>query len=194
MSSRLLLEKFYVLETPFTLPGACGTSNSNRALTKNLNAHFSEFKKIDADKRIPQVYNLTFTIAESTQKALKNLNANNYRTLLDLPYLYADILNFSTTWKTLQQLKNLMKENSFEKNDYLNFIRIFILKKNLKVRLAVNGFVKKLLSNISFLKEILRQRELKNVTIYDAKNILESIEIIQQIESKLPSSIGETKT
>lgn len=118
----LLVNKYYVFDKPFTLPGACGSSNSNRPTNKKLNQHFAEFKDINFDKRIPLVYNMPFTIAESTQKAFTNLGINKYKDLLDLPYLYVEFFIYSLNVEMLRKLLKLMSEQKFTFYQYLRFV------------------------------------------------------------------------
>ena len=122
----LIVNKFYVYSDPFTLPGACGASNSNLMALKITNRHLLEYKNIAADKRIPTIPNLTFSIAESTQRAFSNLNNTTLPKLLDLPALYVDFLFYSFSLKMLHYLCSLMKENKFSLPEYLKFLTLFI--------------------------------------------------------------------
>lgn len=118
----LLSDKYYVFDEPFTLPGACGSSNSNRSTKKNISEHFAEFKDINFDKRIPPVYNLAFTIAESTQKAFSNLGDTRFINLLDLPYLYVEFLVYSFNFGMFKILMKLMRQQHFTLLQYLRFL------------------------------------------------------------------------
>lgn len=124
----LTINTYYVLDMPFTLPGACGSSNSNRIPQKNFNKHFSEFKTIDIDPRIPTVYNLPFTITESTQKAFANLHNTYYPQLLDLPHLYYEFIIFDFNSDTFKKVWKLMKANKFSLKDYFVFSFLFFIK------------------------------------------------------------------
>jgi glycosyltransferase involved in cell wall biosynthesis len=160
----LLANKFYVYDAPFTIPGACGASNSNRSILKSISNHFSEFKIIVSDKRIPKVYNLTFTIAESTQTAFRNLNDITYSKLLDLPYLYADFLSYSFNIKMIKDLYRLMKENKFTAKDYIRLVK---------------NFVRKTLVKFRFIKKILIRYRVKGAVLYKSDNILEAMNILK---------------
>lgn len=124
----LLVNKYYVLNTPFTLPGACGSSNSNRTGNKKYNQHFEEFKNIYADERIPRRYNLAFTIAESTQKAFSNLNDEHYHKLLDLPYLYVEFMAYSFNIDMFKILLRFMRKQRFRFWQYIRFSWLLIVR------------------------------------------------------------------
>jgi glycosyltransferase involved in cell wall biosynthesis len=175
----LLANKFYVYDIPFTLMGVCGTSNSSRVFSKNYKNHFSEFKKIISDERIPNVYNLTFTIVESTQKAFKALNDTIYSQLLYLPYVYADFLCYSFNIRMIKDLHRLMRENKFTTKDYVSFIRNFIILFFSKRILGLGSrrLIKKILFSFKYLKKIISKRN-KKYTLYESNNILGAIDIL----------------
>jgi glycosyltransferase involved in cell wall biosynthesis len=175
----LLVNEFYIFDTPFTLPGSCGASNSNRAILKKINPHFLEFTKIDSDKRIPQVYNLTFTIVESTQKALSNLHDEKYSKLLDLPYLYADAFSYSFNIKMMKDLYGLMKENNFTKQQYFRFIKLYVCNQISACNTLLKSLIKRILINFGPLKSTIIKRNFKNLVLYKAANIFEAVDTIR---------------
>ena len=179
ISLGLIVNKFYVYEMPFTLPGACGASNSNRITSKIIKAHFTEFKNIVIDERIPEVYNETFTIAESTLKAFSNMNDVSYSKLLDLPHLYADLLSHSFNTKIVKDLYRLMYENKFSNKDYLKFSKLYFFKKIFDLKINLKVFIKKILYNSKYIKNTVLKSKEKKYALYESDNILEAIEILK---------------
>lgn len=179
ISFGLIVNKFYVYDMPFTLPGACGASNSNRITSKKIKAHFSEFKNIVIDERIPEVYNETFTIAESTLKAFSNMNDVSYPKLLDLPHLYADLLSSSFNVKIVKDLYRLMHENKFSNKDYLKFSKLYFFKKKFDLKVNLKVLVKFLLYNSKYIKNTVLKSKEKKYALYESNNILEAIEILK---------------
>lgn len=163
----LLVNNYYVFDKPFTLPGACGSSNSNRATTKKASEHFAEFKNITFDERIPPVFNLTFSIAESTQKALSNLGDTKFSKLLDLPYLYVGYMAHSFSLNTLKSLLKFMKKQNFTLGQYFRFAWL------LAVRISSFIFMK---SNLIFTK--LTPMNVKPKPAYPAADIAAAARII----------------
>ena len=153
LSFGLLVNKFYVYAVPFTLPGACGASNSNRSRKKSISMHFAEYTSIQQDRRIPAIYNLTFTIAESTQKAFSNLNDTVHAKLLDLPYLYADFLSYSFNGKMIKNLYRLMRESNFKGKDYFKFTRLFISRILSASKIKLKNFTKKTVYHSEYIKK-----------------------------------------
>ena len=174
----LLLDRFYVYETPFTLPGACGASNSNRSRSKTMKKHFEEYNLIEEDKRIPKVYYLTFTIAESTQKALHNSNNPAYSKLLDLPYLYADFLCYSFSIKMMKDLSRLMRENNFTAKDYLKFTRLYFSKIFAALIVKMKLLLKKILYSSAYIKKEILKRK-KDYALYESNNILAAVNLLK---------------
>jgi glycosyltransferase involved in cell wall biosynthesis len=183
----LLVDKFYVYSTPFTLPGACGASNSNRSRSKSMNLHFAEYKSIENDKRIPGVHYLTFTIAESTQKAFSNLNDTRYSKLLDLPYLYADFLSHFFNMKMIRELYRLMQQNKFRAKDYFKFTRLYFLKLISAFTFKVKGFAKTILYSSKYLKEMILKGK-QNYSLYDSNDILDAVNVLKTKDDSYLSS------
>lgn len=177
VSLGLIVNRFYFYDMPFTLPGACGASNSNRSSSKKIRAHFLEFKKISFDERIPEVYNDKFTIAESTQKAFSNMNDVAYPKLLDLPHLYADLLSYSFNTKIVKDLYRLMHKNNFSTKDYLKFSKIYFLKKIFDLEINLKIFAKKILYSSGYIKKAILKRK-ENYALYESNNILEAINVL----------------
>lgn len=170
----LEVTKYYVLDKPFTLPGACGSSNSNKSLKKNFSDHFSEFKKIDIDKRIPQHYNLTFTIAESTQVALKKLDDKKFSGYLDLPGLYGQFFSDSFSVPMFRLLLAKMKENNFNKKQYVAFAK----QSFKKIASTKTNEVKNLIKRIPFVKKWTDQKYANSILLYKCDTISEAVKLI----------------
>ena len=167
----LLVNSYVFLDEPFTMPGACGSSNSNRSLTATIKNHFNEFNRIDFDDRIPAVHNLTFSIAESTQKAFLNLNNTEYPKYLNLPYLYADFLVSDFSKNTRAELKRLMRENKFNTGQYLRFIKFAAIGKTLSMMTGAGKGIKKIL------RLVWPGATRSNVFSYKAADILAAVDM-----------------
>lgn len=85
----LLTNSYASINYPFTIYGACGKSNTNRAKNGKVVEHFKEFKHLNYPAFIPQVFNLQTSIAESMYCAFKNLGRQDLIANIDLPFLYA---------------------------------------------------------------------------------------------------------
>jgi len=174
----LLVNKFCVFDTPFTLPGACGASNTNKDAAKKDNGHFLDFGKITVDKRIPDFYNLTFSIAESTQKAFSNMNDFSYSKLLDLPNLYADFLSKSFNIRMIKKLRQLMRDNEFGIKDNMRFVGLFLIKIGNAAKFKCIISVKNVLFKFDFIKTLVTNR--RDYTLYEHENILQAVAYIQK--------------
>ena len=82
---------------PFTIRGACSTSNSQRITKREMRKHFKEYKKINLPKEVPPGNDMFTTISESFIVACKNTGQEKLISNIDLPMLYGNIVLWD--WK-----------------------------------------------------------------------------------------------
>lgn len=176
-----IVDRYYVYKNPFTLPGACGSSNSNSASLKKIARHFREFKTIERDSRIPDSFNLTFTLAQSTQIAFLNIKDHKNQKLLNLPNLYADFLSYSLSPNLISQIFSLTKRFSFTKKDYINLFKLYFKYLFEKRINKFKNLIKYFLFRSSYLRSVILKNKQKNNCYVKSSNIIEAIEILKKV-------------
>jgi glycosyltransferase involved in cell wall biosynthesis len=167
----LQVHKYAVFDYPFTIPGACGQSNSNVGRKRANNRHLGEYKKINADKRIPRHNTVLFVVTESTLRAFHNTKNSYYSNMVDLPLLYANFLAEDASKSMRAELLRLMREHSFTSMQKMRFSYIYIGIKLSKLRKCAGKKIKMAVSNLLSVK---KQKKKKH-HMFDATTITEAM-------------------
>lgn len=153
----LLCKSFCAINYPFTIRGACGNSNTSRFAKKTIHKHFDEFKENRESSKIPYLYNLKSTIAESIYSACVNLKRYDIIDKINYTELFAQyIVDRPLKYFTLKRkyIGALGSNASVKRlNEYVYLIWIDEIGKEVKRKIRILLFyipiVKKLLNRNS---------------------------------------------
>ena len=88
------LDRFGVLDYPFTIYGSSPKSNSGRIFNGLLYQHLAEFRRLEVHWIVPETYSFGGSYADSAAWAFSNLGREDLLQLIDVPRVFARTIFF----------------------------------------------------------------------------------------------------